>query len=63
MDTYTGVQQLQANNNFSRMNEAASTSEFAQSPVTWKKANKTCCRKMSILHTQVIKKFSCIDAC
>jgi len=62
MDTYTGVQQLQANNNLSRMNEAASTtdtSEFAQSPVTWKKANKTCCRNMYILHTKV----EIIDVC
>jgi len=29
MDKYTGVQQLQANNNLSGMNEAASTYEFA----------------------------------
>jgi len=29
MDTYTGLQQLQANNNLSGLNEAASTCEFA----------------------------------
>jgi len=29
MDTHTGVQQLQANNNLSGMNEAATTCEFA----------------------------------
>jgi len=29
MDTYTGVQQLQANNNLSGMDEAQSTCEFA----------------------------------
>jgi len=33
MDKFTGEQQLQANNNLSGLNEAASTREFAQSPV------------------------------
>jgi len=49
MDKHTGVQQLQANNNLSGMNEAASNWEFAQSPVPRKKANKTYWRNMSIL--------------
>jgi len=45
------------------MNEAASTSESVQSLVPWKRANKTCCRNMSILQAHVIEKFSCIYAC
>jgi len=62
MDKNASLQQLQANNNLSGFNDAASTCEFAQSPVPRKKANKTCCLNMSILQAQVIEKFSCIDA-
>jgi len=40
MDKHTSVQQLQANNNLSGLNEAASTWEFAQSPGPWKKAKR-----------------------
>jgi len=63
MDKSTGVQQLQANNTLSGMHEAASTSKPVQYLVPLKKANKTCCRNMSILQAQVIQKVRCIDAC
>jgi len=64
MDKLTGVQQLQANNNLSGMNEAASTYMSLPSlQFHGKRQKKTCCRNMSILKTQVIEKFSCIDAC
>jgi len=64
MDKHTGVQQLQANNNLNGMNEAASTCEFAQSPVPWKKTKKTCCRNMSILKDtgdREIKLYRCLS--
>ena len=64
IDKYTNI--VQASNNSSGMNEAASISESAQSQrlqFHGKRQNKTCCQNMLILQVQVIKKFSCIDVC
>jgi len=62
MDTYTGVQQLQANNNLNGMNEAASICEFAHAASLQfhgKRQTRPAVETMSILQAQLIKKFSC----
>ena len=61
MDKYTGG--LQASNNASGMNEAASSSESAQSPVPWKKAKQDLLSKHVHSTGTGDREFSCIDVC